>query len=351
MTIYLPSSPNPTETAPVRLHLKNAVMEADEQCKALGVPKRTVWAVINPLRDLVEDDDFWRDQSLGLAIFAAPDVLNTYTMPETVRGAVDVGERWDLGPLLRSLSHREDGYVVGVSEGSNRLFLLPLGERPRELELELPDDLESVFQYANNAGDADFPRPAGATGERIEHRRYCKAVQDAVLRCVTNSKLPMVLAAIDDFESAYREINTYPNLLDHGIETHPDSLSPDELNSRARQLLDDYYRMQLKDWRERFSNRRAHRLGVEKLEDVALAATAAAVEELLYDVDAQIEGSIDDMGVLVLADEPGPNTYDVVDEIAVRVVRSKGKVRAVTRDEIPDGSSVAAILRFPVLPL
>jgi hypothetical protein len=158
----------------------------------------------------------------------------------------------------------------------------------------------------------------------------------------------MVLAAIDDFASAYREINKYPNLLDRGIETHPDSLSPAELDSRARQILDDYYQLQLEEWRERFRTRRAHQLGRETLEDVAFAATAAAVEELVYDVDAQIEGSIDGMGVLVLADEPGPTTYDVVDEIAVRVFRSGGLVRAVTRDDGADGSPVAAILRFPV---
>ena len=348
VTICLPSSPDPSGTPPVRLQLKNAVAEAEEQFKALAVPKRTVWAVINPIRELVEDEDFWREQSRGLAILAAPDVLNTYAMPETVRPTVDVGDRWDLGPLLRGISHRDDAYVVGVSEGSNHLFLLAGAERPRELELELPDDLDSVLQHASNDGHADLPRPAGATGERIEHHRYCKIVQDAVLARVRRPKLPMILAAIDEFQSAYRDINAYPNLLDRGIATHPDSLSPDELASRAGEILDAHYRRQLDDWRDRFGTRRAHQLGVQTLEDVARAAAAAAVEELLYDVDAQIEGSIDDLGFLTLADEPGPTTYDVVDEIAVRVFRSGGLVRAVNRDEIPDGSPVAAILRFPV---
>jgi hypothetical protein len=348
VTICLPSSPDPTGAPPVRLQLKNAVAEAEEQFKALEVPKRTVWAVINPLRELVEDEDFWREQSHGLAILAAPDVLNTYAIPETVRATVDVGDRWDLGPLLRGISHREDAYVVGVSEGSNHLFLLAVGARPQELDLELPDDLDSVLQYASNDGHADTRRPAGATGDRIEHHRYCKIVQDAVLTRVHRPKLPMILTAIDEFESAYRDINAYPNLLDRGIATHPDSLSPDELESRARLILDDYHRMQLEDWRDRFRTRRAHQLGVQTLGEVARAAAAAAVEELLYDVDAQIEGSIDDLGVLTLADEPGPTTYDVVDEIAVRVFGSGGLVRAVNRDEIPDGAPVAAILRFPV---
>ena len=125
-------------------------------------------------------------------------------------------------------------------------------------------------------------------------------------------------------------------------------MSPDELESRARQILDEYHRMQLAGWRDRFRTRQAHQLGVQTLEDVARAAASAAVEELLYAVDAQIEGSIDDLGVLTVADEPGPTTYDVVDEIAVRVFRSGGLVRAVNRDEIPDGSPVAAMLRFPI---
>jgi hypothetical protein len=81
---------------------------------------------------------------------------------------------------------------------------------------------------------------------------------------------------------------------------------------------------------------------------VARAATAAAVEELFFNSDARVEGTIDDLGLLTKADAAGSGTYDVIDEIAMRVVRSGGEVRAVRNEDLLDGSPVAAILRFPI---
>lgn len=348
VTIYLPSSPNPVETAHVRLALKNAVADAAAQLEARGVDKRRIAAVTKFLRELDDNNDFWRQQSNGLAVLAASNTVHTYKVPHHLETVVDVGDRWDLGVLLRSVSQRQDGYVVCVAQGCTRLFRLSSGGHPQEIDLELPSDLDAIFAVADNGGDSDQQRATGRTGERIEHRKFCKAIHDAVLERISDRKLPIVLAAIDDFASAYREVNSYPHLLEHGIDVHPDSLSPDELATKARVLLDEHYRAELAEWRERFGTRRANGLATSQLAEVARAATAAAVEELLYNVDVRQFGSIDELGVLTLANEFDASSYEIIDEIAARVYRSGGVVRGVHNDDLLDGSPVAAILRFPI---
>ena len=49
-----------------------------------------------------------------------------------------------------------------------------------------------------------------------------------------------------------------------------------------------------------------------------------------------------------LADGDDAVTYGVVDEIARRVLLHGGRVLSLRADEVPGGSSTAAILRYPV---
>ena len=53
-------------------------------------------------------------------------------------------------------------------------------------------------------------------------------------------------------------------------------------------------------------------------------------------------------GTITIAREPGPTTYGLVDETAVRVLRTGGTVKAVRREDLPDDSPVAATFRGPL---
>lgn len=205
-----------------------------------------------------------------------------------------------------------------------------------------------MLDHAVNEGRLDQRRAEGATGQRIEQQRYSRLVQDAVLRQIGGSTLPMILAASRDLEPAYRVVNTYSGLLELGIDAHPESLTTDDLEARARAILDEHYAQELADWRERFGTQRSNGLATSQLNEVARAATSSAVEELLFDMDSTLEGSVDEVGVVHSVAEPGPTSYGVVDEIAVRVLRSGGTVKAVRSGDLPDDTPVAAMLRYPM---
>jgi hypothetical protein len=143
-------------------------------------------------------------------------------------------------------------------------------------------------------------------------------------------------------------VNSYPKLLPDGIAVHPDSLNRDELDSRAKVILGKHYQAELVQWRENFGTKRSQGLATSKFDKVARAAAAAAIAVLHFDVESTVEGTIDDQGVVTKADEPGPDTYPLVDELASRVLRSGGTVMAVRNRDLIDGSPVAATLRFPI---
>ena len=72
------------------------------------------------------------------------------------------------------------------------------------------------------------------------------------------------------------------------------------------------------------------------------------MSELCFDLESTaLEGSIDDAGAIHPATGATHTTYGLIDELAVRVLRTGGTVRAVRKGDLPDDSPVAAILRYP----
>ena len=346
VSIYLPSSPLPDRTEAVQIALKDAVAQAEKHLKAAGVPAADVADILREVRELDSDHEFWQHQAHAIALFVAPGVLRAFRLANKLESHTAVGDRFDLGPLLRSSTFKHGGYVLSVSEGIVQLLELSATERPTVITLKLPAELDTVLERADNGGKADPPRAEGATGQRIEQQRYCRLVQDAVLAAIDDPTLPMVLVASRDLEPAYRVINTYPALMERGIDANPESLSVDELDQRARKILDEHYAAELAEWRELFGSRRSNGLATSQLSEAARAATSGAVEELLFDMNSTMEGSIDDVGVVHVSDQPGQAGYGIVDEIAARVLRTGGTVRAVRSEDLPDTSPVAAMLRF-----
>lgn len=348
VSIYLPSTPITRDVDAVQLALKTATSDVEAQLRGLDVPKKQVDEVVKYLEDLQSDREFWGFQGNSLAIFVAPGAVRAYRLANSLHSLVAVGDRFDIGPLLRAVTFTNSGYVLSVAEGRNRLLELSADAPPIELELELPDELDGVLDDPKYQGRFDQHRADGTTGDRIERERYSRLVHEAVLAHVAESTLPMILAASQDLQPAYRAVNTYRGLLESGIDANPEALSVDDLNTRARVILDKYYENKLAEWRELFGTRQANGLATSQLSEVARAATASGVESLMLDMESTLEGSIDDTGVVHEVAEPDAESYGIVDEIAARVLRSGGTVKAVRAGDLPDSTPVAAMLRFPM---
>ena len=348
VTIYVPSSPRPQGRDAARIALKSSVAEAARQLIANGVAPDRMREVIAPLEALELDEEFWLQQGLGLAVFASPGFLRVYRLTTELRPHVMTNHRFDIAPLLRAVAFPHDAYVLALTEGRVQLFgVTDDGEPARELELQLPDDLHSVLEYTTTEDQLARARALGATGERPEQRRYCRLIQDAVLSRIADASRPLILAASKELGSAYRAINTYQHLAKQGIDANPESLSVPQLTVRARAVMNKLDEAEIRAWCERYESQRNKDRATSDLGHVARAATASAVDEMVFDLDATLTGSIDDDGTLHIDTEPSTSSYGLIDEIAARVLHSDGRVRALRAADLPNGSPVAAILRYP----
>lgn len=347
VTLYLPSTPITAEADAARIELKNMARDAIQQLEQRGNNTDQVQAIEQLLHGLADDSEFWRYQANSLAVFVTPDHIRSYRLPTTMEPQVHVSDRFQLAQLLRAVTFPNAGYVLLLTEGESRLIEVSADLPASKLDLPDMPTTSEPFIAQPLADRMPRVRAQGVLGDASAQRQFARSVNSIVRDHLRGSGLPLVLAASEPMASIYRTINTYPRLADTTIEATP-SVSDTTLAQRARPVFDAGYSTQLEDWRALFEERENQGKGTTDVASAARAATYGAVQSIMIDMTATMDGVIGEDGSVTFADEPGPDSYDVLGEIAARVIHSSGTVLAVRTDDIPNGAPLAAILRYAV---
>src|SRR5580704_1026362 len=114
VSIYLRTTPVTRETPGDRIELKNLLKTAIAQMEASDTPKRAIWPIEQSVEALIGDDAFWVGQANSLAIFATPDRIRTFRLPNHLSNAVEVSDRFHLKPLMRSVTFPHNAYVLAI---------------------------------------------------------------------------------------------------------------------------------------------------------------------------------------------------------------------------------------------
>ncbi|MCM2310109.1 MAG: hypothetical protein NDI84_01795 [Steroidobacteraceae bacterium] len=349
VSIFLPTTPLTQDTDADRILLKNLVKEAIRQLEAAGADKRRIGPLSEELDDLIDDDDFWRHVAHGLVVYATPDKLRTFRLPNALQPMVMVADRFHLKPLLRSTNFCNAGFVLALADGSVRLVEVSTDFPATTLAVPgMPANAASSAGKASIAARSYSGRIGGSEGKKVHLSRYARKVDAALRGVLAGSSAPLVLAAVDSLGSIYRSINSYPHLALQGIEGNPERLSEAELASAAREIFDNLYRAQIADWHALYSARANEDRATTDLARAARAATFGAVASLLVDMDQTVHGTVAETdGSVDLAGSLGADSYGVADEVARRVLASGGQVLAVRGEDMPEpGKPVAAVLRW-----
>jgi hypothetical protein len=124
VSLYLPTTPVSAEVGGSRIELKNLVAAAIGQLEAAGAATEEISALRESLDDLIDDDSFWAYQAHSLAVFATPRSVLTFRLANGLRSLVEVGDRFHVKPLLRTVTFPPAAYVLALAQGSARLFMV-----------------------------------------------------------------------------------------------------------------------------------------------------------------------------------------------------------------------------------
>jgi Bacterial archaeo-eukaryotic release factor family 11 len=349
VSIYLPTDPASNGQAE-RIELRDLAANAERQLSEAGVAKADVAAIREELDGLHDDDRFWRFQGRSLAIFATPESIATFRLPNHLLSMVEVSDRFHVKPLLRAVTFPEVALVLALAQGSVRVIEVAPNVQAGPVEVPgLPKDVASAVGEPSIRGRGPHGRLEGSEGQKVRMRQYAHRVDQALRPLLGGHGVPLILAATEPLEGIYRSVSTYPQLASHGIEGNPEGKTDAELADAARTVLDELNAAALSNVQERYRLLESESRAAADLAVVARAATFGAVDTILVDIDETIPGSIDEQtGAVELDEVDDAVNYGVVDEIARRVWRTGGTVLAVRREDVPGGGPAAAILRYPL---
>lgn len=350
VSIYLKTTPETQHIGAARTRLKQLTAEAVAQLEAGGMAGRVIRPIEEQLHDLLDEDDFWRVQANSLALFVTAGSLRSYRLPNQLIETVQVADRFHLKPLLRAVSLPQHAFILALAENEVRVIEL-LGDQPaQEIRVpNLPRDAASVAGAASVNGRSHSGRQGGGEGQKQHLRQYCRQIDAAMRGVLSGRSEPLILAATQPLLSLYRSVNSYAHLADAVIETSPVNMPPHELGTRARGIVDGLNAASIADFGALFGERGAENRAVSDVAHAARAATFGAVETLLVDMDSVVPGIVDeDTGEVTLEKADSAASYDVIDEIAGRVLVNGGRVLAARRGDIPQGAELAAILRYAI---
>ena len=296
----------------------------------------------------MDDDDFWAEQARSLALFASPDGLRTFRLPSHLPNVVEVADRFYVKPLLRATTFPQAAFVLALASGSVRLVEIMRDGPPFVVAVPgLPKDAASAAGKASITDRSPSGRLQGSEGQKVRLRQYARKVDQALRGVLAGFELPLILAAAEPLSSIYRSLNSYPHLVDGGIDRSPERATDEELAAAARTVLDEAYARELAEVRALFDRRFAQDRASTDVATIARAATQGAVDTLVVDIDVKLAGQVDEeTGAVTFADDDDAANYGVVDEVAKRVLLSGGRVLAVRALDVPGEGAIAAILRY-----
>jgi hypothetical protein len=358
LSLYQPTErPFPaSQKNPIRYkNLLSTLRESAADSNAEGADE-----LMQPLERLLDDKEVWQHPRDGLAVFAAPGFFRVYHLQRSVPELAIVANSLHIKPLVRILQTADAYQILALDRDKIELYE---GNRdaldrielaagvPRTIEEALGTELtEPYSKVTTQRSGTTMHHGHGSKKDDVKRdaERFFRAVDKAVLEHHSQpSGLPLILAALPEHQGLFRRISNNPALLGKGLDTNPMRMDGEALRRAAWTIVEPHFHARTRARGEEFREAVSKNLGSDRLSEVGAAAVAGRIATLMVEADRHIGGRLDTQTGLVQRSDLGdPEVDDVLDDIAVAVLRAKGHVEVVPGAHMPTQSGLAAIFRY-----
>jgi len=321
--------------------------------------------LIEPFERLAEDEDFWAHPQDGIAVFGAEGFFHVEKVQRRVPQIVVVNDHLYIKPLVRVFQSEDSYQILALDREEIKLYqgnryvldeiVLAPGV-PRTIEDALGQRV--VLQGTHKKGSSGPGRPGLAgvgafhghgskTDEpRLDIERFFRAVDRAVTDAHSRpSTLPLILAALPEYQTRFRELSHNPFLLDEGIHVNADAHTREQLCEDAWRVMQPRYHARLQQLLDSYHTAKARALATDDLTHALEFATDGRVGTLLIEAERRMAGHVEGR-MPRFADRDEAAAGDILDDIAERVLKTGGQVIVVPRASMPTVTGLAAVFRY-----
>lgn len=362
VSLFMPTHRAGRETEQGPIRFRNLLREAHEQLLAKGLRAAKVGEILKKPQRLLQDKGFWQRQSDGLAVFFSSDAFHHFRLPLAFEELVVISKRFLVKPLLPILTSDGLFHVLALSQNQVRLLE---GTRHTVDEVALEGLLQSLAEAFPEAPaekqllfHSGTPTGAGKRAAVFYGREISNVNKDRLLRwfrmidknlhsVLSDSRSPLVLAGVDYLFPLYREVNTYPHLMDEGIPGNPEGLRPEELHGPAWALVEPIFRQSREAAAAHFRQLAGTGQTTTDVREALTAAHHGRVDVLFLPVGVQVWGHfIPENDRVDVHESPEPGDENLLDLAAIQSLIKGGTVYAVAPHEVPEQAPLAAIFRY-----
>ena len=321
-------------------------------------------SLLDPLERLVDDAQFWAHPQDGIAVFAAPGFSHVEKVQRPVPDMVVVNDHLYVKPLVRVFQSEDTYQILALDREKVRMYqgnryvldeIVMAPSVPRTIEEALGPNV-SVQGVARMATFGAGKGPQGTNAHHghgskmddvhLDMERFFRIVDRAVTEAHSKpSTLPLILAALPEYHSHFRDISHNPYLLDEGVHVHADAVGANELREQAWRLMEPRYHGRLQQLLDMYHAAKARGLATDDLTHALEFATDGRVGTLLVEADRRIPGHVEGR-MPRRADAADATAGDILDDLAERVLKTGGQTIVAPRGSMPTDTGLAAVFRY-----
>jgi hypothetical protein len=340
------------------IRLRNLLHRAEAELLARGISVADVRVLLRPAEQLTAVKNL-PSKGKGFAVFAAENFFLAYDLPVNPLEHVIIGNRFHIRPLLPLVSGEDRFYVLALSQkhvrllhgtryAANEIHLDSVPANLRETFGQESFERQSQFHTASRADGGNRPISHGSNAE-IKDRivRFLRRVDTSVMNAIRDHGVPLMLAGVNYLLPLYREVNSYPALVEEVITGNPDGSSPEELRAAGWEIMhrqaDRKTRAALDNYKELAGSAQAS----SNLREVLAGAQQGRILSLFLAEGAEQWGLCEPgLGAVHPHGERQPGDEDLLNLAAIHTLRHGGHVSSVSPGDLPAGASLVAVFRF-----
>jgi hypothetical protein len=360
VSVFMPMHRSGPETQQDLIRFKNLIREAEERLITQGIPAPEARELLESAQKLLQGDLFHQHQSDGFAMFLSPEVFRTYLLPFVFKELVIVTDRFHIRPLLPLLSGDGRYYILALSQNKVRLLQgthysvneVSLADVPKNLAETLRDDdswkgLRMRSGTAGRQGTFSSVTHGSEVDSKENIKRYFRRIDKGLHELVRDERVPLVLAGVDYLHPIYKEVNSYPHLMDEGIAGNPERLNAEKLHELTWTIVKPYFQKAQQEAVSRYKECASSGQASNRIRKIIPAAYHGRIELLFVVPDFQQWGTFDpSTDEIHLHKKEKIGDEDLLGFTATQTLLTGGTVYVVEPGIMPDTGSLAAVFRY-----
>jgi hypothetical protein len=362
VSIYMPTWRYGSEAGQSRIQLKNILKEAEERLVSMGYGGREAAELLKPCTLLLDDALFWQKQDKTLALFISESSFKHFRLPITSEETLSVSNKYYLRPLIKYLSSDTRFNVLTLSQSEIKLYKAGAYDIERVDVPEIDELVENYIPANELRQEATSPKGAagGATSflhgynemsqtEKNEISKHLRTIDKEVSRVLKDSGAPLLVYSVDYIYPMYKEVNTYPHLMEESIKGSPVGASLRDIHDKAMEIVVPRCESTLEREIEKFNTLKGtdSKLSSCDAAEITKMALHGRVERLFVADGVQQWGFLDnDTGEIIVDNREGEKHMDILDRALIAAMENGGKVYVLDKERMPVIKPAAAILRY-----